>query len=240
METSRRKYWLNGMKNGLAVAIGYFAVSFTFGILAKQAGLNPFEALFMSVTNVTSAGQFAGLTLIATAATIIEIIFAQVIINSRYFIMSFALTQKIDPDTPLLHRMVMAYGITDEIFGITMSVPGKLSPYYAYGVMSVAIPGWALGTLFGVISGNVLPERMISALSIALYGMLLAVIIPPARDNKIIGWLIILSMGASTFFAALPVLSTISSGVKIIVLTVLIAGIAAVLFPVKEEENAHE
>lgn len=240
METSSKKWWLNGMKNGLPVAFGYFAVSFTFGILAKQAGLNPFEALFMSITNVTSAGQFAGLTMIATAATIIEIIFAQIIINSRYFIMSFALTQKIDPDTPLFHRMLMAYGITDEIFGIIMASPGKLSPYYAYGVMSVAIPGWALGTLFGVISGNVLPERLISALSIALYGMLLAVIIPPAKDNKIIGWLIIISMGVSTLFAVMPGLSSISSGVKIIVLTILIAGIAAVLFPVKEEEGAHE
>src|SRR5699024_6727585 len=170
------------MKNGIAVALGYFAVSFTFGILAKQAGLNPYEALFMSVTNVTSAGQFAGLTLIASSAAILEVIIAQIIINSRYFIMSFALTQKIEPDTPLLHSMIMAHGITDEIFGVATAAPGKLSPYYMYGIMSVALPGWALGTLLGVVSGNILPDRVISALSIALYGMLIAVIIPPAKD----------------------------------------------------------
>ena len=177
--------WKSGIKVGIPIAMGYFAVSFTFGILAKQAGLNPFEALLMSVTNLTSAGQFAGLTLIATAAAIIEIAVAQLIINSRYFLMSFALSQKIDPKTPVIHRLLMAYGITDEVFGVSVTVPGKLSPYYAYGVMSVAVPGWALGTLFGVISGDILPPRLISALSIALFGMLLAVIIPPAKKSKV-------------------------------------------------------
>lgn len=227
--------WKTGMKHGIPIAMGYFAVSFTFGILAKQAGLNPFEAVFMSATNLTSAGQFAGLTLIATAATIIEIVITQLIINSRYFLMSFALSQKIDPKTPLLHRLLMAVGITDEIFGVAVSVRGKLSPYYSYGLMSVAIPGWTLGTLFGVIAGNILPPRLISALSIALFGMLLAVIIPAARNNFIIAVLIFISMVTSFIFSITPLLSSISSGVKIILLTIIIAGIAAVLFPVKED-----
>ena len=230
--------WKNGVKNGIPIAMGYFAVAFTFGILAKQAGLNPFEALLMSVTNLTSAGQFAGLTLIASAATIVEIAVTQLIINSRYFLMSFALSQKIDPKTPVFHRIFMAYGITDEVFGVSVAVPGKLNPYYVYGVMSAAVPGWALGTLFGVISGNILPERLISALSIALFGMLLAVIIPPAKANKIIAGLIVISMVLSLVFADLPILASISSGVKIIILTILIAGIAAFVFPVKE--NNHE
>lgn len=230
--------WKHGFKNGVPIALGYFAVSFTFGILAKQAGLNPFEAVFMSVTNLTSAGQFAGLTLLAAAATVAEIAVTQLIINSRYFLMSFALSQKIDPDTPVLHRFLMAYGITDEVFGVAIAEKGRLSPYYLYGIVSAAVPGWALGTLFGVISGNVLPERLTSALSIALYGMLLAVIIPAAKGNKIIAGLIVISMIVSLIFSILPVLTDISSGVKIIILTIIIAGLAAILFPVKE--NTYE
>jgi predicted branched-subunit amino acid permease len=217
--------------------MGYFAVSFTFGILAKQAGLNWFEAVLMSVTNLTSAGQFAGITLIASAATMIEIAVTQLIINSRYFLMSFALSQKIDPNTSFFHRLTMAYGITDEIFGVSIAAPGKLSPYYAYGVMSAAVPGWALGTLFGVVSGNILPPRLMSALSIALFGMLIAVIIPPAKGNKILSGLIIISMVLSFAFAELPALASMSSGVKIIILTFLIAGIAAFIFPVKEHKH---
>ena len=229
------KAWQKGVKDGIPIALGYIAVSFTFGIIAKQSGFNPFEAVFMSITNVTSAGQFAGLTLIATSAAILEIGLTQLIINSRYFLMSAALSQKVDQRTPLIHRMIMAAGITDEVFGLSMTTQGKLNPYYTYGIMSMAIPGWALGTLLGVVSGNVLPPRMVSALSIALYGMLLAVIIPPAKGNKMLTVLIIISMVASLLFASLPILNTISSGVKIIILTIVIAGIAAILFPVKEE-----
>lgn len=231
------QYWRDGFKNGIPIALGYFAVSFTFGILAKQAGLNPFEAVFMSATNLTSAGQFAGLTLIASAAAIAEIALAQLIINSRYFLMSFALSQKIDPDTSVLHRFAMAHGVTDEIFGVSIASKGRLSPYYVYGLMSAAIPGWSLGTLFGVISGSVLPMRLTSALSIALYGMLLAVIIPAAKNNKVILGLIIVSMVLSFGFSEIPLLGSISSGTKIILLTIIIAGIAAYLFPVKEDSH---
>ncbi|MFD1706088.1 AzlC family ABC transporter permease [Siminovitchia sediminis] len=227
--------WKSGLKNGIPIGMGYFAVSFTFGILAKQAGLNPFESVFMSVTNLTSAGQFAGLTLIASAAAILEIAITQLIINSRYFLMSFALSQKIDPNTSVFHRLIMAHGITDEVFGVSVAVPGKLSPYYVYGVMSAAIPGWALGTLFGVISGNVLPPRLMSALSIALFGMLLAVIIPPAKGNKVIAGLIFVSMVLSLVFTRVQIFASLSSGVKIIIITLFIAGIAAFVFPVKED-----
>lgn len=229
--------WKSGLKNGIPIAMGYFAVSFTFGILAKQHGLNVFEAVFMSATNLTSAGQFAGLTMIAAGTTILQIALSQLIINSRYFLMSFALSQKIDPDTPIIHRFIMAFGITDEVFGVSIAQPGRLSPYYMYGLMSAAIPGWTLGTLFGVISGGMLPERLTSALSIALFGMLLAVIIPPAKGDKIVSGIIIISMTISLAFAKIPALSTISAGVKIIVLTLVIAGIAAYFFPVKETNN---
>ena len=151
--------------------------------------------------------------------------------------MSFALSQKVDPSTSFMKRIVMAYGITDEVFGVSIAAPGKLNPYYTYGIMSIAVPGWVLGTLFGVISGNVLPPRLVSALSIALYGMLIAVIIPPAKANKKVLGLIVLSMFLSLLFTLLPTLQSISSGVKIIVLTILIAGIAAFLFPIKESKE---
>ena len=133
----------------------------------------------------------------------------------------------------------MAFGISYEIFGVSMAINGPLNPYYTYGLMSIALPGWALGTFFGVVSGDVLPSRMISALSIALYGMLLAVIIPPAKGNKILSVLILVSMMTSLLFTRLPFLHMISSGVKIILLTILIAGMAAALFPVKEK-SSHE
>ncbi|NLY78454.1 MAG: AzlC family ABC transporter permease [Lysinibacillus sp.] len=229
--------WKTGLKTGIPIALGYFAVSFSFGILCKQAGLNPFEAFFMSATNLTSAGQFAGLTMIAAAATAVEIALAQLIINSRYFLMSFALSQKIPSNTPLLHRLIMAYGITDEIFGVSIAQPGKLNPYYMYGLMSAAVPGWAFGTLFGVISGNILPERFTSALSIALFGMLLAVILPPSKKDFRIAGVIFASMLLSLIFAITPALATLSSGLKIIILTFVIAGIAAFIFPIKEDSN---
>lgn len=230
--------WKDGVKNGVPIFFGYFAVAFTFGILAKQVGVNPFEAFFMSATNLTSAGQFAGLSLIASAALFMEIAMTQLIINSRYFLMSFSLSQKIDHDTSTFHRLVMAHGITDEIFGISIARKGKLSPYFVYGAMTVAIPGWAFGTVLGVISGNILPPRLISALSIALYGMLIAVIIPPAKGSKIIAALIVVSMSVSLVFSLIPLFSVISSGVKIILLTIVIAGAAAFLFPLKEENES--
>ncbi|MCQ6281311.1 AzlC family ABC transporter permease [Bacillus sp. EB600] len=238
METNL-KAWQRGIKDGIPISLSYFAVSFTFGIIAKQAGLTPFQSVLMSVTNFTSAGQFAGLTLISASAAFLEMAVTQLIINSRYILMSFTLSQKINRKTSLFHRMVMAFGISDEIFGVSMAVNGPLNPYYTYGLMSIALPGWALGTFFGVVSGDILPSRMISALSIALYGMLLAVIIPPAKGNKILSVLIVVSMMASLLFTRLPILHMISSGVKIILLTILIAGIAAALFPVKEK-SSHE
>lgn len=229
--------WKNGALNGMPIALGYLAVSFSFGIIAEQTGLAWIETIMMSATNFTSAGQFAGLTLIASSALLIEMALTQLIINSRYFLMSAALSQKIDPRTPLKHRMLMAFGISDEVFGLSMAVKGKLNPFYTYGIISVALPGWTLGSFLGAYSGNILPTSITSALSIALYGMLLAVILPPARGNKLLFNLIVISMVGSFLFDVVPYLQSISSAVKIILLTFVIAGIAAVLFPLKEDES---
>ncbi len=230
--------WKKGMHDGIPICLGYLAVAFTFGIMCKNGGLGPFPATLMSATNLTSAGQFAALGLITASAPYYELALTQIIINLRYSLMSFALSQKLDAKKPFYHRFLIAFGVTDEIFGVSVLVQGKLSPFYSYGLMAVAIPGWALGTLLGVVLGGVLPLRLLSALSIALYGMFIAVILPPARKNRVLMALILISMLASTVFTYAPLVSGISPGLRIILLTVLLAGGAAFFFPVKEE-NPH-
>lgn len=225
--------WKNGMKDGLPIGLGYFAVSFTFGILAKKAGLSWFQAVLMSLTNLTSAGQFSALALIESSATCLELACTQIILNLRYCLMSCALSQKLE-SAAYWHRFLLAHGITDEIFGVSVCKAGKLNPFYNYGLMSSAIPGWTLGTFCGVVCGNVLPEKIISALSIALYGMFIAVIIPPAKGNKILTGIILLSVAMSVLFTKIAVFTYISPGFKIIILTIMIAGIAAILFPIKQ------
>lgn len=227
----------NGIKDGIPVALGYLAVSFSFGIVAKTSGLTIFQAVLMSATNVTSAGQFAGLGLISASASYMELAIIQLIINLRYSLMSCAISQKIDFKVPFFHRFFIGFGITDEIFGLSVCKKEKLNPFYNYGLMSVAIPGWILGTLFGVISGNILPERIINALSIAIYGMFIAIIIPPAKENKMLTGVIMISMISSFMFTKLPVLNQISSGFKLIILSVFISGIAAFFSQSKEVVN---
>ena len=231
----RKKEFRSGIVDGIPIALGYLAVSFTFGIMAGDAGLTVAQAVLLSLTNLTSAGQFAGLGVIQAGASLAEMALTQLIINLRYCLMSCSLSQKLPRTMPFFHRFFMAYGVTDEIFGVSVCREGNLSPWYSYGLMSAAVPGWTIGTLLGAVSGSLLPQRLLSALSVALYGMFLAVILPPARKNKVLMGIILVSMAASLFFAKLPVLREISSGFKIIILTVLIAGGAAFLFPVKEE-----
>lgn len=228
-------WFTKGIRDGIPIFLGYLAVSFTLGIAAKNAGLSAFQATLMSITNNTSAGEFASFSLVASGATFMEMAFTQLIINLRYCLMSAALSQKLDPKTPFFHRLLIAFDVTDEIFGVSISVNGKLNPFYTYGVICIALPGWALGTCLGVVSGNVLPARILSAMSVALYGMFIAVIIPPSRKNKILAGLIAVSMAASLIFAYFPLVREISSGFRIIILTVVIAGIAAILFPIKDE-----
>lgn len=235
--SSNKEWYFKGLRDGIPIALGYFAVAFTLGIAAKKAGLGAFQAFLASGLTNASAGGYAAFTLIGSGAAYIELAITELIVNARYLLMSCALSQKIAPETPLFHRMLMAFDVTDEIFGISVSVTGTLNPFYNYGAMSVAIPGWAFGTLFGVIMGNVLPARLVIALSVGLYGMFLAIIIPPARKNKIIAALVIISMAASLSFSKISLLANVSDGMKIIILTVVISLLAAVLFPVKDEEE---
>lgn len=228
-----------GLRDGIPIGLGYLAVSFTLGIAAKKAGLTAFQATFMSFTNNTSAGEFVALTTISANQPYFEMAVMQFVINMRYLLMSCALSQRIDSKFPLFHRFIMGFGITDEIFGISVGREDKLNPFYTYGAMSVAIPGWSLGTLSGVLMGTVLPANIVNSLSVALYGMFLAIIIPPAKKNKIIAGLIVVSMAASYICSHLPVVGALSSGMRVIILTVAIAGVAAILFPV-EDNVYHE
>ncbi len=230
-----RESFRRGVKDGIPIGLGYFAVSFTFGIMAVSAGLSVWQAVLISLTNLTSAGQFAGLDIIVAGGSYIEMVLTELIINLRYSLMSFSLSQKLKKETGTGERMVMAFGITDEIFGISASQPGKISPWYNYGAMCMGIPGWTLGTLFGAISGNILPMMFVSALSVAIYGMFLAIIIPPAKKNAAVLGVVIAAMAISALFSWAPVLNRVSSGFVIIITTVLVAGGAALLCPVREE-----
>ena len=232
-----RRVLYEGMRDGFPIALGYFAVSFSLGIAARNAGLTPMQGFWASLLNNASAGEYAAFTLIAAKATYWEVAVITLIANARYLLMSCALAQRFAPETPFFHRLIVGYDVTDELFGITIARPGYLNPYYTYGAILLAAPAWAIGTALGILAGNALPLRIVSALSVALYGMFLAIIIPPARKNRIVAGLVVLSFVLSFACEYLPGVASLSSGTRTILLTVLISGAAAVLFPVKQEAD---
>lgn len=234
---SNQTCFRRGVRDGMPIALGYFAVAFTLGIAAKNAGFSAVQAMVESLTNNASAGEYAVFSLVSAGAGYWEVAVMTLVANARYLLMSCALSQKLAPETGLGHRMLVAFDVTDEIFGVSIAFPGRLNPFYTYGAMAAAIPGWALGTFLGVVVGNVLPLRLVSALSVGLYGMFLAIIVPPARESRVVLALVLLSFAVSWAAASLPALAAVSSGVKTIVLTVAISLGAAVLFPVEEAET---
>ena len=237
-DDSRRTAFLRGMKDGAPIGLGYLAVSFSLGIAVRNAGMTAFQGFLMSWLGMASAGEYAAVTVIAAGGSYLEMAVVTVIANARYLLMSFALSQRLSQDTGLLHRLLIGYSVTDELFGIAVHQPMPLEPMYPYGSYVVAIPCWAVGTALGVIAGNLLPVRVVSALSVALFGMFIAVIIPPARENRVVLLFVALSFLASFGASRLPWLSAMSSGTRTILLTVVLASAAAALFPVKEEAEA--
>lgn len=240
MTAQDRRAFVHGMRNGIPIMLGYLAVGFTLGIAAKQCGLTAAEAGLASFLNMASAGEFAGFSMMATSSSLIALALTEIVINARYLLMSASLSQKIRPETGLVKRLLLSCCVTDEIFGISIAEPGYLNPFYSLGALLVAIPGWTLGTYFGALLGSVLPLRAMSALSVALYGMFIAVFVPPARKDRVIAATVAASFAASWFFSAVPAFSGISSGTKIIILTVVIAGIAAAVRPVDENGKAQK
>lgn len=235
--TGRKQAFIGGMRAGVPIALGYFAVSFTFGMMAVQAGLTVWQSTLISLTNLTSAGQFAALSIITAGGSLLELALNQFIINLRYMLMSFSISQKLDRNYPFFHKFIVAFGITDEIYGASASRPGKNSPYYHYGAMALAIPGWTIGTLVGAAAGEILPAIVMSALSVAIYGMFLAIIIPPAKKNHFLVWVILAAMVFGALFKYVPGLNKVSSGFVIIIITVLVSAVAALIRPIKDVET---
>lgn len=233
---------LQGFKDGIPIGLGYFAVAFSLGIAAKNAGLTPFQAFITSALCHASAGEYAGFTVIAAAASFLEMAVITLIANARYLLMSCAMSQRLDPKMPFFHRLIMSFFITDELFGIAIARPGHLNPWYSYGAVLFASPCWAVGTALGAIAGNLLPLRLVSAFSVALYGMFLAIFIPPARKDKVILGIVVLCFFCSGLTAWLPATAAVSEGTRTIFLTLVISAGAAYFFPRKQEEEvtAHE
>ncbi len=232
------KHWFRrGLHDGIPIALGYFAVAFALGISAKQAGLTALQATLASLLCNASAGEYAGFTVIAAQAPYLEMAIITLIINARYLLMSASLSQKISPDTAFGHRLLVGFVITDEIFGASVTQPGKLNPFYNYGLALISLSCWALGTCLGVVVGSILPALLVTALGVGIYGMFLAIVIPPARTNPVIRGLVLLSMVLSFLCSRLPMISTLSEGSRIILLTVLLSLGAALLFPIPEESQ---
>ena len=229
-----------GARDGVPIGLGYFAVAFALGIQAKAAGLTPFQGFLASLLCSASAGEYAGLAVIAARTGLIEMAVVTLIINARYLLMSAAMSQRMDPKGSFLHRLGMSAYITDEIFAITIARPGYLCPWYMYGAALVAVPLWAVGTALGIVAGDVMPLRAVSALSVAIFGMFLAVIIPPARKEKLIAGLVAICFAASFAMSRLPVVSDLSEGTRVILLTVVIASAAAIAFPHPQGSEAGE
>ncbi len=229
------KIFRKGLRDGIPIAMGYLAVAFTIGIAAGNINMNAFQGFLMSFGMLASAGEYAAVLLIGSAAGVLEMIATTFVINLRYFLMSCSLSQKLSPKEPMWKRMLLAWFVTDELFGISSACEGRLDPVYTYGAAIVSVTGWCLGTVLGIVAGDILPVRLASAMSVALYGMFLAIIIPPARKSIFMAALVTVSMASSFIFSEVPVLSDISEGFRIIILTVVIAGTAAFIRPAGED-----
>ena len=226
-----------GMKDAIPICAGYLAVGFTFGMAAVSAGLTMGGATLISFTNLTSAGQFAGLAVIAAGAPYFEMALTQLVINLRYALMSLSLSQKLDTSITRIQRCIIAFSITDEAVALVSTQEGKVGKYYIYGVMSVCIASWTCGTFFGAAASSALPVAVSSALGIAIYGMFLAIIIPPARKEHSIAAVILIAVVLSSALHWLPGLKSISPGFAIVICTILAASAGALIHPVEEEDN---
>lgn len=226
--------FIEGIKDGIPIALGYLSVSFTFGMMAVAMGIPLEVAIIISLTNLTSAGQFAGLELLLLSGAYIEMALTQFIINLRYALMSLSLSQKIDPTLKTVDRAIMAFAITDEIFALSSNKEGKIGKKYFLGLASVPILAWTLGTLIGGGATQLLPEALRDALQIAIYGMFLAIIIPPAKKLSSVKKTILLAASMSCLFAMLSTYIAIGSGFVIIICTIVSAGVMAYLYPIKE------
>lgn len=226
--------FLKGIYHGIPIALGYLSVSFGFGILAVKSGLSILSSAVISITNLTSAGQVAGVGIIAAGGAIMEMILTQLIINIRYALMALSLSQKLDSSFTTSKRLIASYGITDEIFAVASSQPNLITPAYMYGLIAISFIGWTSGTIIGAVAGEFLPVSITNAMGIVLYGMFLAIIIPPARKERSVLFVVAVAAGLSVMFKYL--LPALSSGFAIIISALVASALGALLFPVEDKE----
>ena len=225
--------FLQGLKDGVPIALAYISVSFTFGLLATEKGLSIFTSVLISLTNLTSAGQFAGLDIIVACGTLLELAVTTLIINLRYFLMSFAISQRVEKNMTTPERLICSFGITDEVFAVICQREDKISFPYFFGLIVLPILGWSSGTLIGAGASMLLPESVRTALSIAIYGMFIAIIIPPAKKFKPYFYAIGMSVVISCIFRYVPYLNLLSGGWVIIIASVTASAVCAYFFPIK-------
>lgn len=227
----------DGLRDGIPIGLGYLSVSFGFGIAASGMGVSVLNAVIISMTNLTSAGQLAGLGIIAASGTVIEMILTQLVINMRYALMGISLSQKLDGSFTTVHRLCTSFGITDEIFAVAAGKRGDIGCSYMYGLIIIPFIGWTTGTFLGAAAGNILPDMLKSALGIAIYGMFLAIFIPPCRKSVGVFSVVAFSAAMSCCFRYIPIFSGISSGFSIIICALTASVLGALIFPKKEDES---
>ncbi len=224
------------MTDGLPICFGYFSVAFAFGIFALKCGLKGWQAVLISACNLTSAGQLAAVPIIAAGGTLMEMISTQLIINMRYFLMSIVISQKLDPGTLFWQKLLIACGNTDEIFAVSTSKKGKLMPRYMYGLTFTPYLGWTLGTLAGVLAGDILPNVISDALGVAIYGMLIAIFVPAAESDKNMLRCIFIAIALSLAFSYVSILKRIPQGFALIICAVSASVIMRIIAPVGEDK----
>lgn len=236
--TKENNSYYAGLRCGAPIGVGYLAVSFAYGISAMLMGLSPLEALLISLLNLTSAGQLAGTPIIAGGGSLIELVASQLVINSRYSLMSVSLSQKLGPSVKMRHRLYIGFANTDEIFAVAMSRHGGVGSRFMLGLMTLPIIGWSLGTLMGAIAGDILPAIIVTALSVSMYAMFIAIIVPVARESVSVLLCILSAISLSTLFYFVPPLKRVPGGFVIIIIAVLVSALFALLFPLKDEAEA--
>ena len=234
--TMNKKEFKEGIRDGLPICFGYISVSMAFGLTAVKSGLPIWSAILISLTNLTSAGQFAGANLLLAQSSYIELMITTFIINIRYFLMSLSVSQKVEKEFGLKERLIASFGVTDEVFAVSMQRRSELTFPYMLGLILTPILGWTGGTIIGAVATSLLPASLTDAMGIALYGMFIAIIVPPAREHKSVLIAVVLAIVASYAFTYVPMLSALSGGWAVIIITVVVSALAAWLFPIPEEK----
>lgn len=223
-----------GLRDGLPIGLGYFAVAFSLGITARHAGLTPLQGFVSSLLNHASAGEYALYNSITEAVGYFEVALITLVVNARYLLMGCSLSQFFPPQSGFIHRLMVGFGITDEIYGITIARPAPLQPAYCYGAMLISLPLWGMGNSLGIVVGNIFPDNVVSALSVALYGMFVAIIVPACVKDRMVAWTVFVSCVCSFLFMVFPYVCSLTDGTRTIILTVVISALAALIRPIPD------